>query len=317
MRIVVTGAAGFVGSHLVDRLLAEGHDVLGIDDLSTGSLANLRLASSSGRFRFRTRDVRKGYAWTVDRADRVYHLACPASPVHYQRDPVRTIETAFLGTRTAIDLARSTGARLLVASTSEVYGDPLVHPQPESYWGHVNPVGARSCYDEGKRAAEALCVSHAMQGGLDVRIARIFNTYGPRMATNDGRLLPNLITQAIRGEPLTVYGDGQQTRSLCFVSDTVKGLAALMEYDGDEHPVAVNIGNPDERTIRSIAEDVARMFGGRAIAHKPLPQDDPRQRRPDITIARALLGWEPRVAYETGIAATVEWFRSKGREEAA
>lgn len=317
MKYVVTGAAGFIGSHLVDRLISEGHDVVGVDNLFTGSRKNL---SQHARFEFIRADVCDPFH--ID-CDGLFHLACPASPVHYQRNAVRTIRTAVQGTISALECARDVKAKVVIASTSEVYGDPEVHPQPETYVGSVNPVGPRSCYDEGKRCAESLAVAWGEQYSVPIGIARIFNTYGPRMAAGDGRLLPNFITQAIRGEPLTVYGDGTQTRSLCYVTDTVDGLCRLMRIIDEQHDPAyvVNIGNPDERTVHSVARDVIKRFGEVSpagngfmlgeIRHLPLPQDDPRRRCPDITRAREWLHWEPAVAYELGIALTVDWFRAQ------
>lgn len=309
MKILVTGAAGFLGSHLVDRLLLDGNEVLGIDDFSTGSRKNIAHHRDEPRFSIRDYDVRKPFNFGGIEA--VFHLACPASPVAYQADRVKTIETAFLGTRNALSCATAAGAALVMTSTSEVYGDPLESPQRETYWGNVNPVGPRSCYDEGKRAAETLAVDWASQNGTRVGIARLFNCYGPRMGKADGRLLPNLISQALSGEPLTVYGTGRQTRSLCFVSDTVDALVRLMirTLNVPGSVAVVNIGNPDERSIESIAKDVARAVGG-DVEYRALPQDDPKQRCPDITLARRMLEWEPRVSYAEGLSRTIEWFRN-------
>lgn len=309
MRTVVTGGAGFIGSHLCEALLESGHDVVCMDNLFTSRRENVSHLLRHPRFEFFRHDV--CVPWHVE-CDRIYHLACPASPVQYQRNPVQTTKTAFLGTLHALECARDAGARLLITSTSEIYGDPSVRPQPEDYWGNVNPVGPRSCYDEGKRVGESLSVSWSKQYGTDVRIARLFNTYGPRMASDDGRLIPNFILQALRGGPLTVYGDGSQTRSFCYVGDTVRCLTLLMESVlGRDVPI-VNVGNPDERSIRSVASDVVRAFGGGLeVVHCPLPEDDPRQRCPDISRARSLLGWEPAVRYPDGIALTIEWFRSQ------
>jgi len=307
MRILVTGGSGFIGSHLCDYLVERGHHVTCLDNLFTSSRENVAHLLASPLFEFVRGDVCQPFHFEVDQ---VYHLACPASPVHYQRNPVRTIQTAVLGTMHALELARNTGARLLIASTSEVYGDPSVHPQPERYNGNVSCIGPRACYDEGKRCGEALSASWRQQYGTDVRVARLFNTYGPRMARSDGRLLPNLITQAIRGDRLTVYGDGSQTRSFCYVSDTVAGLVAFMsaQHLGADAGLPVNIGNPDERTILSVAEDIAP---GRPIDFRPLPQDDPRQRCPDISLAKRLLGWAPMVSYQDGLTRTMEWFRTE------
>ena len=309
MKIIVTGGAGFIGSHLCERLLEGGDEVVCIDNLFTSRRENIAHLLDHRNFEFLRHDVCT--PWHIE-CDRLYHLACPASPVHYQRNPVRTIETAVFGTRNALECARSTRARLLITSTSEVYGDPEEHPQKETYVGHVNTLGPRACYDEGKRVGESLATSWAAQFGTDVRIARLFNTYGPRMAFKDGRLIPNFIMQAIGGEPLTVYGNGEQTRSFCYVSDTVDGIVRLMEmpHEGREVPV-VNIGNPDERTIESVAHDVIEAFGGGSVDKRPLPADDPKQRCPDISRAKKLLGWEPKVNYAEGIKKTIAWFREQ------
>ncbi len=309
MKALVTGAAGFLGSHLVDRLLSDGHEVLGIDDFSTGSRKNIAHHRDQSRFTIRDYDVRKPF--NFGGIDAVYHLACPASPVHYQADRVRTIETAFLGTRNALACATGADASFVMTSTSEVYGDPLENPQREGYFGNVNPVGPRSCYDEGKRAAETLAVDWAQQNGTRVGVARLFNVAGPRMAREDGRLLPNLITQGMRGEPLTVYGNGLQTRSLCFVSDTIEALVRLMNFTraGSGAVPIVNIGNPDERTVLSIAKDVARVFGV-DIVHRDRPQDDPMRRCPSIDIARRFLEWSPVIGYHELIIRTIEAFKA-------
>ena len=309
MKALVTGCAGFLGSHLVDRLLADGHSVLGLDDFSTGSRKNLAQHREQERFSVRHYDVRKPF--NFGGVDAVYHLACPASPVAYQVDRVKTIETAFLGTRNALSCATSAGAAFVMTSTSEVYGDPLESPQREDYRGNVNPIGPRSCYDEGKRAAEALAVDWAAQNNTRIGIARLFNVAGPRMARDDGRLLPNLITQGMRGEALTVYGNGLQTRSLTYVSDTIDGLVRLMDYTrgGTPDVPVVNIGNPDERSILSIAQDVARVFGV-DIVHRDRPADDPMRRCPDISRAQRLLQWSPRVGYHEIILRTIEAFRN-------
>jgi UDP-glucuronate decarboxylase len=321
MRIIVTGGAGFIGSHLCEFLLAQKHEVVCIDNMFTSHRENIAHLFDHRDFEFYRHDVCD--PWHIE-CDQIYHLACPASPVHYQRNPVRTIETAMMGTRNALECARNTRARLLITSTSEVYGDPEVHPQKESYWGHVNPLGPRACYDEGKRIGESLAVAWANQYGTDVRIARLFNTYGPRMAFRDGRLIPNFILQAMQKEPLTVYGDGSQTRSFCYVSDTVDALVKLMEVnfraiknvDVDtlhQRIPVVNIGNPDERTIKSVAMDVISAFGGEGdIVMKPLPTDDPKQRCPDIALAKKFLGWEPKVPYDQGIAKTIAWYLKRG-----
>ncbi|HYA71486.1 MAG TPA: UDP-glucuronic acid decarboxylase family protein [Thermoplasmata archaeon] len=307
---VVTGAAGFLGSHLVDRLLATGSEVLGIDNLSTGRARNLADARRSSRFRFRRSDLVR--APSLPTADRYFHLASPASPPAYQSDPVGTLLVNSIGTHRVLESARRADARVLLASTSEVYGDPEIHPQVEGYWGHVNPVGPRSCYDEGKRYSEALAAAYRRHYGLDVRIARIFNTYGPRMDPNDGRVISNFIVQGLRGEPFTVYGDGSQTRSFCYVSDLVDGLARLMDAPRGV-PTPMNLGNPREFTVRRAAEVVARALHVPArFERRPLPEDDPRQRSPDIRLARKHLGWSPKVRFEDGISMTVEHFRSLG-----
>ena len=310
-RTVVTGAAGFLGSHLVDRLL-EGHgEIIGIDNLSTGREANLRSARSNPRFRFQRGDLTT--IRTLPRARRYYHLASPASPPAYLKDPIGTLRVNSLGTHRVFEAARRADARVVLASTSEVYGDPEVHPQDESYWGHVNPVGPRSCYDEGKRFAEALALAYRRRYGLDVRIARIFNTYGPRMAPSDGRVISNFIMQGLRGEPFTVYGRGTQTRSYCYVCDLVRGLVLLMEAPrGVGTPM--NLGNPREFTVRRTAELVAQAIGIAArFQFSPLPEDDPKQRSPVIRRARKSLHWSPRVPFEQGLKETVAYFRQFAR----
>lgn len=304
----MTGGAGFIGSHLCENLCETGADVLCMDNLFTSRRENIAHLLKRSNFEFHRHDVCE--PWHVE-CDVVFHLACPASPVQYQRNPVNTIKTAFIGTLNALKCARNSKAKIVIASTSEVYGDPQVHPQTESYFGHVNPNGSRACYDEGKRAGEALAVSWVQQYGTDVRIARIFNSFGPKMSHDDGRLLPNFIMQALRKEPLTVYGDGKQTRSFCYVTDTVRGLILLSSVpkDGSKVPI-VNIGNPDERSILDVAKGVQAAFDYYPeIVVKPLPEDDPKQRCPDISLARKLLGWEPRVSYEEGILRTIAWFR--------
>ena len=307
-RIVVTGAAGFLGSHLVDRLLAGGHRVIGIDDLSTGRRSNLRDALNDPRFRLLRADLSTLSA--IPNAGRYYHLASPASPSAYQRDPIGTLRVNSVGTYCVLESARKADARVLLASTSEVYGDPSVHPQDEKYWGNVNPIGPRSCYDEGKRFAEALGMAYRRRYGLDVRIARIFNTYGPRMAADDGRVVSNFIVQGLRGKAFTLYGKGNQTRSFCYVSDLVEGLKRLMEAPGDV-PTPINLGNPREFTVRQTAEMVAREIGIRpTFRHEPLPEDDPKQRSPVIRRARQYLGWSPRVPFEEGLRETVQYFRT-------
>lgn len=307
--ILVTGGAGFVGSHLCERLLDDGHHVMALDDLSTSSDENIRHLRNRP-FVFRYGDVTDRMDFGLI-FDEVYHLACPASPPKYQQDPVKTIETCVVGTRNALDLARGSKAKLLLASTSEVYGDPEVGPQDEDYRGNVNPVGPRACYDEGKRCAEALTSSYAAQHKVDVRIARIFNTYGPRLSEGDGRVVSNFVVQALRGEPLTVCGDGRQTRSFCYVSDLVDGLVRLMEVP-DLPVMPVNLGNPEERTMLDLAERVLALTGSRShVVHVPLPIDDPRRRRPSIERAKALLGWEPSVGLDDGLRKTVDYFAER------
>lgn len=308
MKILLTGAAGFLGSHLTSKLLDSGHEVIGIDDLSTGSLANLTDALSNPSFSFIEHDVRIPFDAQVDA---ILNFACPASPKNYQLDPVRTIETNFLGIINMLHLAKESGARILQASTSEVYGDPDVSPQPESYWGNVNPIGIRSCYDEGKRAAETLCFDYKRQYGVDARLIRIFNTYGPNMAVGDGRVVSNFIVQALQGSPITIYGDGSQTRSFCFVSDLIDGIYKMLMTDG---PVdtPINIGNPGEFSMLELAEMVIRLTRSTSrIVFEPLPQDDPRQRKPDITLAKAILGWAPQINLEKGIQLTAEYFKQE------
>jgi UDP-glucuronate decarboxylase len=306
-RILVSGGAGFLGSHLCERLLADGHEVVCLDNFFTGTHANVAHLRDNPRFELFRHDVQE--ALTIE-VDRIFHLACPASPIHYQRNPVRTIRTAVEGTLNLLDVARECGARMLIASTSEVYGDPAQHPQTEAYWGNVNPIGPRACYDEGKRCAEALATAYASQYGVEVRIARIFNTYGPRMHENDGRVVSNFVVQALSGKPLTVFGDGQQTRSFCYVSDLVEGFVRLM---ASEHGAApVNLGNPRESSMLELATLVKQMTGSSsAIVHAPLPKDDPVRRNPNISRAQQLLGgWTPSVPLEQGIAATIAYFRS-------
>jgi UDP-glucuronate decarboxylase len=304
MRHLVTGGAGFLGSHLCERLIVDGHEVIALDNFFTGHRRNVRHLVDHPRFELVRGDVCDPFHFEVDR---VWHLACPASPVHYQRNPARTIETAVLGTRNALECARVARARILIASTSEVYGDPLVHPQPESYWGNANPHGERSCYDEGKRCGEAMAFGWRRQYDTQVRIARIFNTYGPRMAVGDGRVVSNFIVQALRGEPLTVFGEGTQTRSFCYVSDLIDGFDRLMR---GEISAPVNLGNPTEYTIAQLARAVAHEMGVE-LEYKAcaLPADDPRQRRPDITRAREELEWVPAVPLHDGIKRTVAYFR--------
>jgi UDP-glucuronate decarboxylase len=307
--VLVPGGAGFVGSHLCDRLLARGHRVLALDDLSTGDTRHVAHLAGEPRFALRVHDVTAPLPADLGTVERIYNLACPASPAQYQRSPVQTTLTSVLGAWHLLELAGRCGAPLLQASTSEVYGDPQVHPQVEGYWGHVNPIGERSCYDEGKRCAEALCSAYRRERGSSIRIARIFNTYGPRLRPGDGRVVSNFIVQALRGEPLTLYGRGEQTRSFCYVDDTVEGLLRLMDA-GVEEPV--NIGNPHERSVLELAERVLRLTGSRSrIEYRPLPADDPTRRRPDIGAARRLLGWEPKVGLDDGLRRTVDYFRAR------
>ena len=306
MKIILTGAAGFLGSHISDRLIKEGHSVIGLDDLSTGSLANLEHLLDHPKFNFFEHDVREAI---LIKGDAILNFACPASPVHYQADPVRTIETNFLGIINMLHLAKKLGIPLVQASTSEVYGDPTISPQPESYWGNVNPIGIRSCYDEGKRAAETLCFDYRRQYGVDARVIRIFNTYGPRMAVGDGRVVSNFIVQAISGQDLTVYGEGKQTRSFCFATDLVDGIYKMLTST-KLIDAPINLGNPREFTMLELAETVIKLTGSSSsIVHKELPQDDPQQRRPDISRAKRILGWEPKVQLEEGLQKTIEYFK--------
>jgi len=304
---LVTGAAGFLGSHLVDRLLAEGFEVVGIDNLMTGDLANLASAGRSSHFHFQVGDVRDPIHVY---ANYIFNFACPASPVHYQSDPYATLTSSVLGTLRLIEMTRGRPCTLIHASTSEVYGDPLVHPQSETYWGNVNPLGERACYDEGKRCAETLLTDAQRRWNLDVRIARIFNTYGPRMAFDDGRVVSNFVIQALRRKPITLFGDGSQSRSFCYVDDLVDGLMKMLRLQGLAGPI--NLGNPAEFTIRQLADAVLELTGAAVeIQYAPLPADDPRQRRPDITRARTLLGFEPKVDLQTGLARTIADFERR------
>ena len=306
MRILVTGGAGFIGSHLIDRLMKQGHDVICLDNFFTGHKRNILHWLDNPYFELIRHDITEPIRLEVDQ---IYHLACPASPVHYQYNPVKTIKTNVMGTLNMLGLAKRVKARFLLASTSEVYGDPDVHPQPESYRGNVNCIGIRSCYDEGKRVAETLAFDYHRQNNVDIRIMRIFNTYGPRMFEHDGRVVSNFIVQALEGTPLTVYGDGSQTRSFCYVSDLVEGMMRLMN---GEHIGPINIGNPGEYTILQLAETIQKMINPDAkLAFKPLPQDDPKQRQPNITKAKNLLGWEPKINLEEGLRLTIEDFRSR------
>jgi UDP-glucuronate decarboxylase len=307
MRILVTGGAGFIGSHLCERLLAEGHDVICLDNFFTGSKSNIIHLMDNHRFELVRHDITQPILLEVDR---IYNLACPASPIHYQYNPVKTTKTSVMGTINMLGLAKRVKARILQASTSEVYGDPQVHPQTEEYWGNVNTIGPRSCYDEGKRVAETLMMDYYRQNSVDIRIIRIFNTYGPRMAENDGRVVSNFILQALRNEDITVYGDGSQTRSFCYVSDLVEGMVRMMENDQD-FIGPVNLGNPTENSILEFAELIIALTGSRSrIIFTHLPQDDPKQRQPDISLARNKLGWEPVVDVESGIKKTIAYFDS-------
>ena len=306
-RILVTGGAGFLGSHLTDRLLEQGHEVICADNLFTGTKRNIEHLHNHPRFEFIRHDVCNPVKLEVDE---IYNLACPASPVHYQYNPVLTTKTSVMGALNMLGLAKRLGCRIFQASTSEVYGDPEVHPQSEDYWGHVNPIGTRSCYDEGKRCAETLFFDYHRQHGVHIKVARIFNTYGPRMHPRDGRVVSNFITQALNGEDLTVYGDGTQTRSFCYRDDLVEGFLRLMD-SGPEVTGPVNLGNPGEFTMIELAERVLKLTGSRSrIVHMPLPQDDPRQRQPDISLARATLGWQPKVPLAEGLRRTIGFFRS-------
>ncbi len=304
-RIAVTGGAGFLGSHLCERLLQDGHEVLCIDNFFTGSKNNLLHLLANPLFELIRHDVTFPLYLEVDE---IYNLACPASPIHYQFDPVQTTKTSVHGAINMLGLAKRIKAKIFQASTSEVYGDPQIHPQPESYWGHVNPLGTRSCYDEGKRCAETLFFDYHRQHGIRIKVARIFNTYGPRMHPNDGRVVSNFIVQALRGEPITVYGDGSQSRSFCYVDDLIRAFLLLMDTP-DDFTGPVNTGNPDEFTILELAEKVIRMTGSKSkIIYKPLPSDDPRQRKPDITLAKTKLGWAPTIFLEEGLERTIAYF---------
>jgi UDP-glucuronate decarboxylase len=307
MRILVTGGAGFIGSHLCERLLGDGHDVLCLDNFFTGRRVNIMKLLDNHRFELIRHDVTEPILLEVDQ---IYNLACPASPVHYQYNPVKTVKTSVMGMINMLGLAKRVRARILQASTSEVYGDPLVHPQPEEYWGNVNPIGLRSCYDEGKRIAETLMMDYHRQNRVDTRIARIFNTYGPRMLEDDGRVVSNFIVQALRGVPLTLYGAGNQTRSFCYVDDLVEALIRLMNTDGVHEPV--NLGNPGEFTIKQLAEEILKISGSHSsLEYQPLPQDDPKQRKPDISRAQALLAWNPAIPLNEGLKKTVADFRKR------
>lgn len=304
-RILITGGAGFLGSHLCDRLIRDGHDVLCVDNFFTGSKTNIAHLIGNPYFELMRHDVT--FPLYVE-VDQIYNLACPASPVHYQFDPVQTTKTSVHGTINMLGLAKRVKARIFQASTSEVYGDPVVHPQPEGYWGNVNPIGPRSCYDEGKRCAETLFFDYFRQHNLDIKVARIFNTYGPRMHPNDGRVVSNFIVQALKGEDITIYGDGQQSRSFCFVDDMIEGFVRLMNSpDGLTGPV--NLGNPGEYTMLELAETILKLSKSSSkLVNKPLPQDDPRQRQPEISLAQSALGWTPKVNLEDGLNETIEYF---------
>ncbi|OHE89269.1 MAG: NAD-dependent dehydratase [Verrucomicrobia bacterium RIFCSPLOWO2_12_FULL_64_8] len=308
MRILVTGGAGFLGSHLCDRLIKDGHEVICLDNFFTGRKENVARLLAHPRFELVRHDVIDPFKVEVDQ---IYNLACPASPVHYQYNPIKTTKTSVMGAINCLGLAKRVNARLLQASTSEVYGDPGVHPQPESYWGHVNPVGRRACYDEGKRCAETLCFDYYRQNRVDIRVVRIFNTYGPRMLADDGRVVSNFIVQALKGRKITIYGDGTQTRSFCYVDDLIEGLVRFMNQTKEVGPI--NLGNPGEFTMLELAEQVLELTKGRSkIVHVPLPSDDPRQRQPDIALARKLLKWEPKVSLADGLKRTIAWFRERG-----
>ena len=311
MRVLITGGAGFIGSHLCERLMGEGYSILCVDNFITGREANVAHLRSRPGFDLVRHDITKPLE-PRRRVDYVLHFASPASPIDYLKYPIQTLKVGSLGTLNALGIAKASRAKFLLASTSEVYGDPQVHPQPESYWGHVNPVGPRGVYDEAKRFAEALTMAYHREHGVDTRIVRIFNTFGPRMRMDDGRAIPTFIGQALRGEPLTVFGDGSQTRSFCYVDDLVEGIRRLMGADVHE---PVNVGNPDERTLREIAEKILTTFQGSTsrIEFRPLPQDDPKQRRPDLTRAKTLLHWEPRVSLDEGLIPTIDWFRQQLR----
>ena len=313
-RVMVTGGAGFLGSHLCDRLVERGFDVLCVDNLFTGSKDNIAHLHGNPHFEFMRHDVT--FPLFVE-VDEIYNLACPASPIHYQHDPVQTTKTSVHGAINMLGLAKRLGAKILQASTSEVYGDPAVHPQKEDYWGHVNPIGTRSCYDEGKRCAETLFFDYHRQHRLPIKVMRIFNTYGPRMHPADGRVVSNFIVQALKDEPITIYGDGSQTRSFCYVDDLIAGMIALMDT-GPEVTGPINIGNPGEFTIRELATKVIEMTGSHSkLVEEPLPADDPKQRRPDIGLARQVLGWEPKVALEQGLVRTIDYFRGMHEKAAA
>ena len=313
-RILVTGGSGFLGSHLCERLLNQGHDVICLDNFFTGAKDNIIHLLDNPYFEVLRHDVT--FPLYVE-VDEIYNLACPASPIHYQHDPVQTLKTSVHGAINVLGLAKRTGARIFQASTSEVYGDPELHPQPESYWGRVNPNGLRSCYDEGKRCAETLFFDYHRQHGLDVKVVRIFNTYGPRMHPDDGRVVSNFIVQALKGDPITVYGEGSQSRSFCYVDDMIEGFVRMMEHSPDDFQGPVNLGNPGEFTILELAEKVIAKTGSSSrIEFRPLPSDDPTQRRPDITLAKEKLGWEPAIALDQGLDKTIAYFEDLLRRSA-
>ena len=308
MKILLTGAAGFLGSHISKKLIDNNHEVIGLDDLSTGSVKNIEQLINHPKYSFIEHDVRTPYQVKVDA---ILNFACPASPVNYQKDPVRTIETNFLGMINLLHLANETGARIIQASTSEIYGDPTQSPQKESYWGNVNPIGIRSCYDEGKRAAETLCFDYRRQHNLDTRVIRIFNTYGPNMAIGDGRVVSNFIVQALRGEPINIYGDGKQTRSFCYVSDLVEGIYKFLQLDINPN-TPINLGNPNEFTILELAKVVIDITNSKSgIVYNSLPLDDPKQRCPDISLAKSTLNWDPMIQLKVGVEKTVEYFKQR------
>lgn len=308
MRVLVTGGAGFLGSHLCDRLLKDGHEVIAVDNLFTGSKQNIAHLLQRADFEFIRHDVVNPILLEVDW---IFNLACPASPIHYQYNPVKTVKTSVMGTLNMLGMAKRVKARILQASTSEVYGDPQEHPQKETYWGHVNPIGPRSCYDEGKRVAETLMVDYHQQNGVDIRIARIFNTYGPRMAVGDGRVVSNFIVQGLKAEKLTVYGDGEQTRCFCYVDDMIDGLVRLMQYEAENAHEPVNLGTSDERSMNDVVSCLGEILGRRLdIERQPLPKNDPVRRQPDTTRALERLGWQPRIGLHDGLKQTVEFFRT-------
>ena len=310
---VVTGGAGFLGSHLVDLLISRGHRVIVIDNLITGTVDNMAHLAGHPNFRFIQQDVTE-FLFLTGPIDYVWHFASPASPIDYLELPIQTLKVGSLGTHKALGLALSKGARFLLASTSEVYGDPLVHPQPESYWGNVNPIGPRGCYDESKRFAEAMTMAYFREHGVATRIVRIFNTFGPRMRLQDGRVVPAFLGQAMAGKPITIFGQGRQTRSFCYVSDLIEGIYRLMMLDGKEAHLPTNIGNPQELTMLQFAREILKVTGSKSkLVHQPLPEDDPQQRRPDITRARTLLNWEPKVSLQEGLRQTMDFFRSRPR----